>query len=448
MVVVSRTSKSAKNRYLYHSGKLNRLPSSALGLFSAMLRLPLIRSIIPGVLCEPFVKRSDAAPESVDAFLRRRFGAPLAENLASAMMHGIYAGDSRTLCASSVLKSLVLLEKTHGSVLRGMLLRRLNPRYIPPCETGPTLHEKQAEVEERMDPVVLDCIKHASIYSFPNGLGEIVRVLEDRLTVMPNVEIWRNAPCQQITMQDGRFALQIPYMKNPLLANRLLSAIPSYNLAPLLPNLPHLDHNPPAKMAVVDVVLAPPNPTDKLEYKLPIDGFGFLVPRNATNNQDEVLGVVLDSDAVPNQDQGKRRFIKLTVMLGGPYWSKKSSDALPSEEDVEQRALRALNTQLGIPSQILASHVRLVNARVLCDTIPQYLVGHYTRMQALHDAMVNDPALANKLTLLGYSYAGVGINDCITNALDACDAIIAHATSDTQPDASASQTTGLAALIG
>lgn len=450
MLLVPRTSKSAKNRFLYHGGRLNRLPSSLFGAISAAFRLPIIRETLPGILREPWKKQRahQSDDESVHSLVARRFGAPLAENLISAMIHGIYAGDSRELSAQSIVPFLVDLEDTHGSVLRAMLpfQSKLNSRYQAGKRNRSAEDKhKMEQVAQRMDPGFVEKMQKTSIYSFPNGLGEIVAALEDHLIASPNVEVWMTAICNKIEPNANGFALSVQDEREALQADRLVAGLPPAQLAKLLPELPHLAFNPSATLSVVDVVLAPQDGSS-MRYALPIEGFGFLVPRSAKNNPDEILGVVLDSDAVPNQGtpdpNGHPPFVKLTVMIGGPYWRGRPHDSLPSTHEAEQRALRALQHMLGIPASVLDSHVRYLRGHLLKDTIPQYLVGHPARMQKLHHELIHDARWRDRLTLLGYGYAGVGINDCVANALDACDAI-AQQELGTPSNATMSASTGL-----
>ena len=336
------------------------------------------------------------------SFLTRRFGAAAAENLGSAVIHGIYAGDSRELSIQAVFPSLVELEREHGALSRALLPRWLNSRYA----------WEYHKLPQRM-PITKEFTEHAkgiSIYSFPDGLGEIVKRIEAELIASPNVQIWKGTECESISYEDGKFVLGLNDSV-ALHADRLVAALPARVLAQLLPTLPHLAHNPSAHIGIVDIVLAPREGTPKL----PIDGFGYLVPRSA-DNPDDILGVILDSSAVPNQ--GSSNFFKLTAMIGGPYW--RGCTTFPSKEDLEARALRALEHQLGIPKPQLEEQVRMVRTRVLLDTIPQYLVGHCERIHELQDAVKEH---FSGLSLIGSSYSGVGVNDCVTSALDTCEAI-------------------------
>lgn len=129
-------------------------------------------------------------------------------------------------------------------------------------------------------------------------------------------------------------------------------------------------------------------------------GFGYLIPRTVSlkNNPHQVLGVVFDSDMLGGQT-------RLTVMMGGHYWNGKT---IPNQEDLPQQALETLRLHGLVPHDIEPVASR---AQIQKDCIPQYAVGHVQRMTELHDQL-ND-RFKGRLGVVGSSYSGVGINDCV-----------------------------------
>ncbi len=82
---ISKTSKAAKNRYIYSHGRLQTLPSSLFGmLFQSP---PVMKGLIGRVLKEPFIpsgqvsNTADLADESIHAFLTRRLGRCASQSL-------------------------------------------------------------------------------------------------------------------------------------------------------------------------------------------------------------------------------------------------------------------------------------------------------------------------------------------------------------------------------
>ena len=448
---VPKAAPSAQNRYLYYPDRLAKLPSSLSSLFSALIQLPFLRAIIPGVLKEARVPSRFLRPrsesksekerlqqreliedESVDSFVSRRFGKGLAENLVSAVIHGIYAGDTRKLSVRAVLPFLWEAERVHGSVLRSMLPAKRNKRHRPLPELEAAVkaakEDRLKQVESRLGKEMVDSFKAVSVYSFPDGVQELVQALESRLAEHDNVQIKKGDAVRSVVVDESGKTLLRTKNGETIEAHRIISSIPSSQLADILPpsaDLPQLMHNPSANVGVVNIVVAP-NAVPKGKALVPVEGFGYLVPRTTPGNEDGILGVVFDSDAIPDQDSAEAaaRPVKLTVMMGGSHWSSLST--LPSEEEMKARAIRAVSHHLGIDSALLEDASKVtVQATLQKDCIPWYLVGHPVRMARLHKALESDEALKNKLTLVGASYTGVSLNDCVAYATEAVEQIVA-----------------------
>ena len=130
IIPISKTHPAAASRFLLDpsssSKSLVRLPSSLLSVIKP--QHPMLKGLLLSASTEPFRHRrspsgaaDEIADESVDSFFRRRFGARIADNLASAMVHGIYAADSRRLSMRSAFPSLWDAEEDKGSVLLGSM---------------------------------------------------------------------------------------------------------------------------------------------------------------------------------------------------------------------------------------------------------------------------------------------------------------------------------------
>ncbi|SNX86212.1 related to HEM14 - Protoporphyrinogen oxidase involved in heme biosynthetic pathway [Melanopsichium pennsylvanicum] len=451
MLKVPKTAPSAKNRYLYYPDKLVKLPSSISSLLFALVKLPFLRSIVPGVLGEARVPSRFQRPksesssekarlqqreliedESVDSFVSRRFGKGLAENLVSAVIHGIYAGDTRKLSVRAVLPYLWEAERVHGGILRSMLPAKRNKRHrpLPDAEAAvkAAKQDRLKAIEKELGKDMLDSFKEISVYSFPNGVQEIVQALEARLAESQNVAVQKGDGVTSIIADNSGKVLLRTGKGETIEADRIISSIPSSQLADILPEdieLLHLKHNPSANVGVVNIAI-PPNVVSGYKHIVPVQGFGYLIPRTTPGNQDGILGVVFDSDAIPDQDSSNasQRPVKLTVMMGGSHWSSLST--LPSEQDMKDRAIMAVSTHLGIDSSLLQDSSKVaVKATLQKECIPWYTVGHPVRMAKLHEALMKDAILANKLTLVGASYTGVSLNDCVAYATEAVEQIVA-----------------------
>ncbi|KAL1925495.1 uncharacterized protein VTP21DRAFT_378 [Calcarisporiella thermophila] len=389
LITVPKTQPAAKNRFIYHSGRLNQLPTSPLSLLFD--RSPALKGLITGALREPFVSRisDDVEDESVYDFVSRRFNDNIASNLISAVMHGIYAGDARELSVRATMPYLWDAEKVYGSVLLGMIRGGLE-----------TYREKGIKWRARREN--FDLYEHmdkVSMFSFKNGVESLPQALVKALSQMPNVKMETNQHVLQLMFENDRVRLMLS--SNELEADHVISALPSPALHQLLTGttpLPHLTHNPSVNVGVVNLAYS--------SGEVP-DGFGFLVPELFIQESKGVLGIIFDSRALPEQDE--RPITKLTVMIGGarlPHAFPGQDPSTITKQQLLELATDTVKQTLGIQAPPVLSAVGMQQG-----CIPQYQVGHIGRMQELHRAMQS--TTGHRLSVTGSSYNGIGIKDCV-----------------------------------
>lgn len=153
-------------------------------------------------------------------------------------------------------------------------------------------------------------------------------------------------------------------------------------------------------------------------------GFGYLIPRSGpSQNPEGVLGVIFDSTALDTE--GEPPVCKLTVMMGGPYWSSyPSTSGRPMERpsnatELVQPALRHLRR---VFPHLQDVEPVLVRPKLHIECIPTYLPGHGGRLRELHEAISSGP-WKDKLSLVGSGYGGIGVNDCVGSAEEVVDAL-------------------------
>jgi oxygen-dependent protoporphyrinogen oxidase len=86
-----------------------------------------------------------------------------------------------------------------------------------------------------------------------------------------------------------------------------------------------------------------------------------------------------------------------------------------TKEEWQAIALDSLQRHLRLPpakTAALASPAR-VNVSVDLNAIPQYVVGHAALVDSIRGALQRD---FPSLHLVGNSWGGVGVNDCVENA--------------------------------
>ncbi|KAG0368517.1 hypothetical protein BGZ54_001779 [Gamsiella multidivaricata] len=432
---VPKTSPAAKNRYIYAHNKLHMLPSSIEGA----LTHPLITPKLPRAALDLVKGGSGQEDESIESFVSRRFGRGFSDELISAMVHGIYAGDVSKLSVRSTFGMLYHLEKDYGSVVMGMMMGGGN------VETpwDKTLKEKIVATM----PDVTEFVDKTSIYSFTDGLEELSRALEKDLVMGGRVKILKDAQVEKLdfdhTNRTVKASISVSIKdQDPVYANTVISALPPRALHDLLPiSHPELIHNPSVTVAVVNLVY------DAKQARLASPGFGYLIPRseNSAANYQGLLGIVFDSCAIPSQDMGPSRdqTLKLTAMIGGHMFddvlarqaAAADSNGKPSASStvVSQQASRNSHQKLTsffekTATDAVKRHLQIdsvpdtVKVHIHRECIPQYMVGHLQRMQTLDQSLRSE--YGGLLAVTGAGYLGVSVNDCIKNAREVAEAVI------------------------
>ncbi|KAG1137152.1 hypothetical protein G6F37_011444 [Rhizopus arrhizus] len=407
LMSVSKSHPSARNRYIYYKDKINTLPSD---LQSFLLnKPPVLKSVPLAALLEPLkpsrfdkdgIAKDGIEDESIYSFMIRRFNEHTAIHLMGAVIHGIYAGDIKSLSLQSTLRSLYEAERIYGSAVLGMMKGA--------SQVTTSVRERGMAARSRKeDPEWFGRMEKMSVIGFKSGMDTLPHQITSWLEQCPNVEVITDDPAEYIEIAHES---KIKTQKGKTVhADHIISTLPSPVLERLVqhqPVLPHLSYNPSADVAVVNLAYSPD------EMKLQYDGFGFLTPHRDTpygNPLPGTLGVVFDSNALPIESE---RAIKLTAMIGGSDW-KDAFGNVPIDELEPKVALdharKAVGTFLDIHAEPRYS---MVNLQKQC--IPQYLVGHQDRMLSLHHAIKKN--YGHALSVSGASYLGVSVPDCIKNS--------------------------------
>ncbi|WVQ83670.1 protoporphyrinogen oxidase [Cryptococcus sp. DSM 104549] len=404
IIPVSFSHPSAKNRYLLDNSTstLTALPSGPLSMLRP--QPPLLRGLLPSILSEPFKSKGTGAPsltsdrdESVDSFFRRRLGDNVANNLASAMVHGIYAASSITLSLRAAFPLLWEAENKRGSIVAGMLLG--------------TKSKAQRE-EEKQEWAELGQLgkdrENWSLYGLKGGLSTLTHRLHEAVTSQ-GVEVKSFTPATIIELGDDPSTVTVHTPSSSFTTSHLISALPPSRLSPLLSSpLPNLTANPYTSVGVVNLVY--PLPPSAVHPA----GFGYLVPRpsSTASNPSGVLGVIFDSTALPsNPPELGGAVTKLTLMIGGPYWSTYTPRLSPPSNPEELIPMAIQHLQSTFP-HLKGVEPVLTVANIHHDCIPTYLPGHGARLRELHEA-IGASGWEGKLSLVGNGYGGVGVNDCV-----------------------------------
>ena len=205
-------SPAARNRYIYYPDHLVRLPGPGggfIGNLRTFFNEPIFNGVRVGLLSEVNKPKrsSEVQDESVGDFISRRFGRELADNVVSAVFHGIYAGDIYKLSARSIIPTLWHTEAKHTSLMRGLLEQSF----------GGELPFSNADVETEMDSVrpltrgkeMRKGMGSISLYTLQDGLGELVSRLAREIGKAPNVTVSSDTGVQAIRKHPNQAALEV-----------------------------------------------------------------------------------------------------------------------------------------------------------------------------------------------------------------------------------------------
>lgn len=194
LLATKKESAAAQNRFIYYPDRLVKMPgpgSTLLGTLSSLMTEPVFTGFVPGLMREIFQRERppDLQDESVGSFVSRRFGAKLADNIVSAVLHGIYAGDAYQLSIRSILPRLWETEGKYGSLTRSFLGGLSGWKPISQEDLG--LVHPQVETD----------ISDWSIFTFPNGIGELVDAIAAVLEKNDKVIIQKNKRVAKLKLQ-------------------------------------------------------------------------------------------------------------------------------------------------------------------------------------------------------------------------------------------------------
>ncbi len=325
---------SAK-RFILSHGKLHALtahPSSLLrsDLLSFTEKLRLASEI--------FRPRKSIPEESIQDFMTRRFGKAAADLLMDPMVSGIYAGNPGELSMASCFPAIHALEKSHRSILLGLMQR--------------------AKMERR-------------IVGFKNGMQQLADAM-----AKPHLErgaLEKNTRITEIKKGGATWTVSWVDQTNTshtATSTRVIITLPHWHWSqlPLSEKIKHtLNPWHQAKAPSVTVVARGYNRSD---IPHPLDGFGYLVPSNENR---EVLGCLFPSSVFSGRTPKDK--VLLCSFIGG---ARRPDLAAQSDEQIGRSVDRELSETLGIKNSAVKEWIQRWP-----QAIPQYDSKQSTREKLL-----------------------------------------------------------------
>jgi len=363
---ICRSQQAKARRYLLHQEQLISLPMNLGGL----IRSPLwsLRGKLR-LLAEPFMPVGRDPDETVTRFIERRLGREMLEKAMDPFVAGTLAADPDLASAAATLPRLTALEKRYGSITAGIFAHRL-------------LRKRNA------------CL--TDTFSFEGGMSTLI----DTLANTPGVQVRTGYKLRELTPSpEGWQALaETPHGEYQLHARKTVLATPAPVAAQLLDNLDTdlatlLRGITYAPLAVVHIGM------QRKHITHPLDGTGFLTPRNAGLPINGNLWMSsLFSGRAP---QGNAL---MTTYLGG---SRRPELVERDDNHLLNQTLQSLQPLLG-----LQGDPEMVRIQRHSHGLPVYHGAYQARLQAIEKKVRCLPNLYLEANYQG----GVSVRDRITRS--------------------------------
>ena len=387
------TNAAHRRAFVVRRGRLHPIPDGFMMMAPARL-WPIVTTPILSVrgkvrlACERWIPtRRDPRDESLARFVSRRLGRETYERLVQPLIGGIYAGDPDQLSAATTVARFVEMERTDGSLSRGM--QRASRQARQGSGSG----------------------ARYSMFVAPRlGFSSLVDAIAERL---PPGSVRTGTPVRRIMRRAKGYTLTLAEegSENGAAGQELLDvdgvivAAPTHQVAKLLaevdaPLARDFEQIPRASCAVVSLGYR----RDQIAH--PLDGFGVVVPQVERR---EIISCSFSS--IKYQGRAPEGQVLLRVFAGGAYH--------PELADQPDNRLLAVATKevrelLGADGPPMFQHV----GRPL--GMPQYYVGHEDFVQSVQTRTAALPGLE----LAGNAFTGVGVPHCIHSGELAAERIV------------------------
>jgi len=382
-----------KGTYIYSQRMLHSLPEGVMLMVPTMFG-PMAKSRLiswPGKIrmgMELFMpKRKAVEDESLASFVTRRLGRECLEKIAEPLVAGIHTSNPDNMSVLATFPRFVEMEQKSGSLIRGML-SALKSRPQATL-SGPA----PKAVAPRM----------TYFMSFKNGMQTLSQACLD---FIGNDSIRLNAAVEAVQPKDKGYAVLLANGET-LEADHVMFGAASYDTAAMVKDLEgslaaQLNKIAWSSSATVSISFR------KEDVTTPLKGFGFIVPRVEGRRINAATFSSIKWSYLAPDDR-----ILIRGFVGGGHHEELVHEL--DDAGMAKMVLEELDTILGVKANAQFSKVYR-----WFKGMPKYTVGHLDRISVLDRTLASHPGLH----LIGCSYKGIGIGDCIHQAQIAAEKIL------------------------
>ena len=350
-------------RYVCHGGQLVRLPQS----LKTVLSTPLVSSFGKLRTLADLWRRPRPEDQTIGDWVAYRFGAELLP-LVDAAVTGSFAGDFTKLSIDAVMPGVRALEKEHGSVLRGLINKK-----------------KQAKANKKANS------RLPSMLNFPEGMETLIQTLAKDLCIRFQEKVTRVCRGQEWEIETDHGLIRARNLCMALPVNQALDILAPFKTPPIS-RIP---------VSRINNVVMGFTDSAKVPY-----GFGYLAPERENRF---TLGAMFTSHMFP--DRAPKGHVLIEALVGG----RRHPERLDLEdEELIDKVYKDISQMIEMPEPP-------VFTRVLRPAygIPQLEMDH-SRLLSWRRAMEEEQ---QGLSICGFGWDGIGMNDMIRSARKAAVAI-------------------------
>ncbi len=382
-----------KGTFIFSGKRLHPLPEGVMLMVPTMIR-PLVTSSLlswPGKLrmgMEPFMPRRKAGgDESLASFVTRRLGKECLDKIAEPLVAGIHTSNPDSMSVLSTFPRFVDMEKKSGSLIRGMLAAL---KHRPqPTLSGPAPKPGSQNMTYFM--------------SFRNGMQALSQAC---VAYLGDDAIRLGAAVEAIEPRGDVYTVHVAGGEK-IEADAIMLGTAAYDAAEMVKGF---DESLAGQMRRIEwsssatVSLA----FRREDMKAPLRGFGFIVPRvEGRRVNAATYSSIKWSYRAPDDT------VLIRVFVGGGHHEELVHDL--DDAEMVRMALEELDTIVG-----LKAGARFSRVYRWFKGMPKYTVGHLDRMAVLDRSLSFHPGLE----VMGCSYRGIGIGDCVHQAQIAAERIL------------------------
>ena len=330
-----------------------------------------------------------AGEETVAEFFTRRLGPEAYTRVVEPLLAGIHAGDATRLSLPATFPRFVDMERDHGGLVRAALVG-VAPKLLRRKGNGPV-----GPVPAGRTPFV----------SFQSGMAELIEALEARLRSL-GTDLRIGRPVATVRAVGGGYEVVLDDGSAPPAAAVVLATPAPVDRRARPAALPDGSDAAGGDRARLDGHRVAGLPGD--DVGTPPAGYGFVVPRAEGRH---LLAGTWGSGKWPGRAPTGQ------VLVRGYVGGVGREAVLEADDDGLVHLVRA---ELGVLAGIRGTPVHTEVHRFPAG-MPQYTVGHLGRVERIRRALAACPGLA----VTGAPYGGVGIPDCIADALSTARSVLA-----------------------